>query len=133
MFPTANIKLENNTNQKTNAITFLNASVKITEIKDKLGIDTIDISGIDKNNPADDIEKTNVAIYDTLNNFNYAILSAYLSMLFVVLSAMLIYVKPNSLFGILFNLVSITGLILFSYFSISGINLLNENIRNNFV
>lgn len=129
IFPLASVKPEGISSNQSK-LSLFNVSSKINSVKDTLGIDTVDIKGIDKNNPKDDIEKTTLALNNVLKNINFAILLAWLSFLAVIIGAMAVYAKPNSKFGLIVFTFSLLATIFSSLLAVSGINILNNNIED---
>lgn len=130
LFPIGTVVVENADGTSSQAqLSITNISSKIDSIKKTYSIENLSIKDIDRNNPADEIQQARIVIYDIVNNCDYSVLMLSLTIVLVVLATMVIYVKPNSIVGLLLFGGSVVTLVLTSAFGIAGINILNKNVE----
>ncbi len=112
----------------TNLAVF-NVSGNIKKVKDAIGMDTVDLNGIDQKNPIDDIEKTTIALSKITEDTSAAVLLLYLAIICLLIGTMAAYVNPNGIAGIIAFLTVPISLIVAMVKSINAFDSINTNIK----
>jgi len=127
--PIANLVVEDGNNSKTISISVGNTFSLIRDIKTKLGIEEVDIKGIDMSNPKDSYEATTIALHQTVTLLDFAGMAALLSIVLAIMSALIVYVKPNSRISLVLMIISPILLVSSGVSSVEGCNIINSNIQ----